>query len=156
MDKDIKEALIEVVGQEIFTDLLIDLVSYSYDASDHNHRPDAAVWPTDSEQVSLILAMAGKRRIPVIPRGAGTGLAGAAVPVRGGLVMDMCKMNRLVDIRIEDRLTVVQPGVVYADLQKALSPYGFFSRRTLPAVRYVRLAATWRPMQVGSGVQNTG
>ena len=86
MKKDIKEALIEIVGQQNFTDLLIDLVSYSYDASDHDHRPDAAVWPTDVEQVSLILNMAEKHRIPVIPRGTGTGLAGAAVPVRAGLV----------------------------------------------------------------------
>ena len=126
MDKNIKEALIEIVGQQNFTDLLIDLVSYSYDASDHNHRPDAAVWPADLEQVSLILNIADKLRIPVIPRGAGTGLAGAAVPVRAGLVMDMCRMNRIIDISIPDRLIVVQPGVVYGDLQKALSPYGFF------------------------------
>jgi len=61
----------------------------------------------------------------VIPRGAGTGLAGSAVPVSGGLVMDLCRMNRILDIRIPDRLAVVQPGVVYADLQKALSPHGF-------------------------------
>ena len=126
MNGDIKEALIEIVGQQNFTDLLIDLVSYSYDASDHDHRPGAAVWPTDVEQVSLILNMADKRRIPVIPRGAGTGLAGAAVPVRAGLVMDMCRMNSIIEIRIADRLAVVQPGVVYADLQKALAPYGFF------------------------------
>ena len=84
------------------------------------------MWPTDAEQVSLILDLADKRRIPVIPRGAGTGLAGAAVPVRAGLVMDMCRMNRLIEIRIADRLAVVQPGVVYADLQKALAPDGFF------------------------------
>ena len=126
MNKDIKEALIEIVGQQNFTDLLIDLVSYSYDASGHDHRPDAAVWPADAKQVSLILNMAEKHRIPVIPRGAGTGLAGAAVPVLGGLVMDMCRMNRIIDIKISDRLIVVQPGVVYADLQKALAPYGFF------------------------------
>ena len=122
----IKEALIEMVGQQNFSDLLIDMVSYSYDASDHNHRPDAVVWPTETVQVSLILNMADKHHIPVIPRGAGTGLAGAAVPVCGGLVMDMCRMNRITDIRIEDRLTVLQPGVVYDDLQKALAPYHFF------------------------------
>ena len=126
MNKDIKEALIEIVGQQNFTDLLIDLVSYAYDASGHDHRPDAAVWPTDAEHVSLILDMADKECIPVIPRGAGTGLAGAAVPVRGGLVLDMCRMNRIIDIRISDRLALLQPGVVYADLQKALAPYGFF------------------------------
>ena len=57
---DIKDALIEIVGRQNFTDALIDLVSYSYDASDHNHRPDAAVRPTETAQVSLILKMADK------------------------------------------------------------------------------------------------
>jgi glycolate oxidase len=126
MDDSIKQALIDIVGQENFSDLLIDLVSYSYDASDHKHRPEAGVWPTSSEEVSRILILANGHRFPVTPRGAGTGLAGAAVPASGGLVLDMCRMNKILDIRIADRLTVVQPGVVYADLEKALAPHGFF------------------------------
>jgi glycolate oxidase len=126
MDDRIKQALINIVGQANFTDSLIDLVSYSYDASSHNHRPEAAIWPTSSEQVSGILAVANQHRFAVIPRGAGTGLAGAAVPSRGGLVLDLCRMNKILDIKIVDRLAVVQPGVVYADLQKALEPHGFF------------------------------
>ena len=126
MDDTIKETLIDIVGRQNFTDSLIDLVSYSNDASDHYHRPEAAVWPASTEHVSRILIIANKHCFPVIPRGAGTGLAGAAVPVNGGLVLDMCRMNRILDIRIADRLAVVQPGVVYNDLKKALAPYGFF------------------------------
>ena len=126
MDDSIKQALIDIVGQENFSDLLIDLVSFSYDASDHKHRPEAGVWPASSEEVSRILILANEHRFPVTPRGAGTGLAGAAVPASGGLVLDMCRMNKILDIRIADRLTVLQPGVVYADLEKALAPHGFF------------------------------
>lgn len=126
VEETIKKALIDIVGQPNFTDLLIDLVSYSYDASDHDHRPEAAVLPTSTEQVSKILRTADERHFPVTPRGAGTGLAGAAVPALGGLVLDMCRMNKILDIRIADRLALVQPGVVYADLEKALDPYGFF------------------------------
>lgn len=126
MDDSIKETLIDIVGRQNFTDSLIDLVSYSNDASDHYHRPEAAVWPASTEHVSRILIIANKHCFPVIPRGAGTGLAGAAVPAYGGLVLDMCRMNRILDIRIADRLAVVQPGVVYNDLKKALAPYGFF------------------------------
>jgi glycolate oxidase len=126
MDDSIKETLIDIVGRQNFTDSLIDLVSYSNDASDHYHRPEAAVWPASTEHISRILIIANKHYFPVIPRGAGTGLAGAAVPVYGGLVLDMCRMNRILDIRIADRLAVVQPGVVYNDLKKALAPYGFF------------------------------
>jgi glycolate oxidase len=126
MEDRVKQAIIEIVGKENYTDSLIDLVSYSYDASDHNHRPGAAVWPATREEVSAILTLANRHGFPVTPRGAGTGLAGAAVPARGGLVLDLCRMNKILDIRITDRLVIVQPGVVYADLERALAPFGFF------------------------------
>lgn len=125
MDQRDKEAIREIVGKDHFSDELIDLVSYSYDSSDHDHRPDAAASPADSEQVSQIMQLANERLFPVIPRGAGTSLAGSTVPVKGGLVLDMVRMNRILDIRIPDRQVVVQPGVVYAELQKALTPSGF-------------------------------
>ncbi|MBU2498949.1 MAG: FAD-binding protein [Proteobacteria bacterium] len=126
MDKNIKTNLIDIVGQENFSDQLIDLVSYASDASDHDHRPEAAVWATTSEQVSGILRLANEHRFPVVPRGAGTGLAGGAIPVRGGLVLDLCRMNKILAIRIGDRQVVVEPGVVYARLERALAPSGFF------------------------------
>lgn len=87
MIKNVKHALIEIVGQKNFTDSLIDLVSYSYDASDHDCRPECAVWPENTEQVSKILSLANTYRFPVIPRGAGTGFAGGAVPVKGGIFL---------------------------------------------------------------------
>jgi glycolate oxidase len=126
MKETIKIALREIVGADHFSDQLIDLVSYSYDASDHNHRPEAAVWPLHTEQVSKIMRLAHENHLPVIPRGAGTGLAGGAVPIRGGLVLDLCRMNRIIAVRVVDRSVVVQPGVVYADLENAIAPYGFF------------------------------
>jgi glycolate oxidase len=126
LNRNITQALIEIVGPVNFSDSLIDLVSYSYDASDHDRRPEAAVWPQSAEQVSRILSLANERLFPVIPRGAGTGLAGGAVPILGGLVLDLCRMNRILDISTADRLVVVQPGVVYAHLEKELSRHGFF------------------------------
>lgn len=122
----IKRALIQIVGEENYTERLIDLVSYSYDASDHFHRPEAALWVVHADQVSRILRLANDHGFPVIPRGAGTSLTGAAVPATGGVVLDLCRMNKILDIRIADRLAVVQPGVVYGDLEKALAPSGFF------------------------------
>ena len=126
MDEKIKKALIGIVGEENFTDSLIDLVSYSYDASEHSHRPSCAVWAETPEQVSGILKLADTERIPVIPRGAGTGLSGMSVPIEGGIVLDLNHMNKIIKISIEDRLAVVQPGVVYDDLERALVPHGFF------------------------------
>ena len=126
MNPEIKQALTSILGEENYTESLIDLVSYSYDASEHSHRPGCAVWPESADQVSEVLKLADQERIPVIPRGAGTGLSGMAVPARGGIVLDMNHMNRILEISIGDRLAVVQPGVVYADLERALASYGFF------------------------------
>ena len=103
----------------------MDLVAYSKDASEHQHRPDAALWPETAEQISNVLKLANRDRFPVIPRGAGTSLAGLAVPEKGGVVLDLARMDKIIDISIEDRLAVVQPGVIYADLARALLPYGF-------------------------------
>ena len=82
--------------------------------------------PGRAEQVSEILKLANRTKIPVIPRGAGTGLSGMAVPTKGGIVLDLNHMNKILKISIEDRLAIVQPGVVYAALENALAPYGFF------------------------------
>jgi len=126
MDKDAKESLKQIVGPENFSDSLIDLIAYAKDASEFRHRPDAAVWPVTREQVSALLKLANREKFPIVPRGAGTSLAGLAVPERGGLIMDMGRMDKILEINIEDRLVVVQPGVVYADLDRKLSPKGFF------------------------------
>ena len=126
MNDKIKEQLQLIVGPENFTDKIIDLVSYSYDASSYEHRPECAVWAESTEQVSEILSLANENKVPVTVRGAGTGLGGLAVPARGGVVLDLTRMNKILEISIADRLAVVQPGVVYADFQAALEPYGFF------------------------------
>ena len=126
MKENIRKALIDIVGEENYTDEVIDLISYSSDTSEHKHRPEGAVWPMNTGQVSEVLKLANEYRFPVTPRGAGTGYAGGAVPEMGGIVMDLARMNRILDIDIDDRLVVVQPGVVYMNLATALDPYGFF------------------------------
>jgi glycolate oxidase len=126
MDERIKQELIKIVGEENYTERLIDMVSYSYDASEHFHRPSCGVWPETAEQISDIMKLANREGIPVIPRGSGTGLSGMAIPAKGGVVLDLSHMNKILKISIEDRLAIVQPGVVYATLEKALAPFGFF------------------------------
>jgi glycolate oxidase len=126
MDRKTRQAFIDIVGPENFTEKIIDLVSYTYDASNYQHRPDCAMWATSSAQVSRILSLANGKGIPVTVRGGGTGLGGLAVPARGGIVLDLTRMNRILELSIPDRLAVVQPGVVYADFQAALVPHGFF------------------------------
>jgi glycolate oxidase len=125
LPKSFKEELISIVGKKNFSEALIDQVSSSMDFSGYRHDPEGTVWPTTTEQVAKIMALANREKIPVTPRGAGTGATGMAVPIRGGIVLDLVRMNKILSISIEDRLAVVQPGVVYADLQKTLSLSGF-------------------------------
>lgn len=117
--------LIEMVGQENFTDQLEELVPYSYDASMNVHRPEAAVWPESTEQVQAIVRFANEHKVPVIPRGAGTSLSGGVVPIRGGIIIDLSKMNKILEISIENRYARVEAGVVCDDLNRALAKYGF-------------------------------
>lgn len=126
LDESVWVELRQAAGAENVTRQLIDLVSYSYDASDHFGRPKAAVWAADTDQVSRVLKWAQRHKVSVTPRGAGTSLSGMTVPAAGGIVLDMARMNCILAIRVADRLAIVQPGVIYANLQKALAPAGFF------------------------------
>ena len=115
----------DTVGEENVTTALIDMISYSTDASEFKHRPEVAVFPHSTAEVAAVMKMADEQRIPVTPRGAGTGNVGAAVPIKGGIVLDLTRMDKILKISLEDRLAVVQPGVVYMDLEKKLAPSGF-------------------------------
>jgi len=120
-----KEKVIEIVGASNFTDQLEELVPYSYDASMNVHRPDAAVWPESTEQVAEIVRFANEYKIPVVPRGAGTSLSGGVIPIQGGIVVDLSRMNRILEISIENRYALVQAGVVCDDLNRQLAKHGF-------------------------------
>ncbi len=89
-------------------------------------QPDAVAFPRNVETVSKILAFADQHRIPVTARGAGCGYAGGCVPVRGGLVLSMTRMNRIKEINAGDFVAVVQPGVITERLQKAVEKRGLF------------------------------
>jgi len=104
------------------------LENYSYDTAGRifAHAPEAVVKPETTEHVSAVMRLAGKYRIPVTPRAAGSGLAGAAVPIRGGIVLSIEKMNRILEIDPVNRVAVVEPGVVTNDLCKAVREKGFF------------------------------
>jgi glycolate oxidase len=103
-----------------------DLAVYAYDGTWAEVRPDVVIHPQTTEQVAAVLRIADERRIPVVPRGAATGLAGAAVPVEGSICLNMARMSRILEISTADTLAVVQPGVVTYDLQAAVEKYGLF------------------------------
>jgi len=104
------------------------LATYSRDETGPPHVsfPDAVVKPATPSQVSEILVVANRERIPVTPRGAGSGLAGGAVPAHGGIVLSSEKMNRVLEIDTVNRIAVVQPGVITNDLCRAVADVGLF------------------------------
>lgn len=88
--------------------------------------PDAAVLCESRAEVELVLHLAAERQIPVTPRGAGSGMTGGALPVRGGIVLSTERMKRIRVVDADDRLAVVEPGVINADLQAAVEAEGLF------------------------------
>ncbi len=103
-----------------------ELCCYAADGSQVKGKPDYVVFPRTAAEVSQILAYANEHLIPVTTRGAGTGLAGGAVPVKGGILLDMSQMNRILSIDINNIQVTVEPGLVADKLNEALKPYGFF------------------------------
>jgi len=103
-----------------------DLIVYEQDASVERALPDLVVFPSTTQQVSEIVKLASRKEIPIVPRGAGTGISGGAIPVEGGIMVSFTKMNRILQIDLEDRIAVVEPGLVNLSLTEAVSPQGFF------------------------------
>jgi len=102
-----------------------DRVTYSYDATYLSHLPDVVVFPASTEQVRHVLAVARAHRVPVFPRGSGTGLSGGSVPL-GGIALVMTRMNRILEIDRDNMLARVQAGVITAHLQETVRAQGLF------------------------------
>lgn len=119
------EDLRQIVGDRV-TASSTELYCYSWDASMVGGMPEYVVRPKSPTEVSRILDLSSKFEVPVTARGAGTGLAGGAVPVKGGIVLDMSGMNRIIEIDVDNLQVAVEPGVVLDKLNLALRPHGFF------------------------------
>lgn len=103
-----------------------DRLAYAYDNSRLNAPPDAVVFPTEHAQVEALVRACRDHRVPLTARGRGSNTTGATVPVEGGVVASFERMNRILRIDPANRLAVVEPGVINADLQRALAPHGLF------------------------------
>jgi len=119
-----RSRLREIVGAPHFLDSLEDRISYSYDATLYEALPDAIVYPGSVEEVAAVVRLANEERFAVTPRGAGTGLSGGSIPIAGGLVMVLTRLNRIVAISTDDLYAVVEPGVITADLAAAVARRG--------------------------------
>jgi glycolate oxidase len=118
--------LIRMVGEHAVLWQESDLGLYEYDGGVDKARPEIVLFPSAAQQVSKILAYCTAQRIPVVARGAGTGLSGGAISRAGGVVLSLVRMNRILEMNLDDEYLKVQPGVVNLDLSVALAPHGYF------------------------------
>ncbi len=125
------ESLIEklgaIVGDEACLARPEELFVYECDALTLDGvRPGAVVLPRDTDQVARVIRACRELRHPFVPRGAGTGLSGGAHPVEGAVVIECSRMDRILAVHPVDRIAVVQPGVINAELSTAVARHGLF------------------------------
>lgn len=121
-----RKELLDAVGPRGLLDRDEDLRLYEYDGGVDKARPDVVVFPRSTEEVSAIARIAHRHKVPLVGRGAGTGLSGGAIPRHGGVMVGFSRMNRILEIDLENERAVVEPGVVNLDLTNTVAPMGFF------------------------------
>ncbi|MGZ8618858.1 MAG: FAD-binding oxidoreductase [Actinomycetota bacterium] len=120
-----RRALTDALGPDAVLADPLSLRLYARDASLVEGNASVVVLPTSVEQIQDAVRIAAAHGLPVVPRGSGTGLAGAATPIDDAVVVVTTKMDRILEIRTEDRLAWVEPGLFNLDLSTALAPLGW-------------------------------
>ncbi|MCF6178729.1 MAG: FAD-binding protein, partial [Geopsychrobacter sp.] len=126
IDTRIVRILSDIVGKENVSTQKADLLCYSYDATQQQFLPDVVVHPESAAEISLIMKMANAEKIPVFPRGAGSGFTGGSLPTKGGIVLSTERMNHILEIDSENLIATVEPGVVTEQFQQAVEKVGLF------------------------------
>lgn len=123
---DFVRKLTDLVGENLITASPIDCLAYSRDMSIHAGVPQVIVFATDTDQVSKVVALANSERIPVVARGTGSSVTGAVLPIKGGVVLDFTRMNKVKQVNSADGYAIVEPGVICNALNAKLAPTHFF------------------------------
>jgi glycolate oxidase len=121
----IKE-LAAIVGPDHLLTTPEERWGYAYDATDQAAMPDAVVFPGSAAEIAAIVRLANAHRFPVVPRGAGTGRSGGSVPIEGGVVVVLTRLNRIIEISRDDLVAVVEPGVILTRLKQAVEAEGLY------------------------------
>lgn len=126
MNPQVIEKIIDIVGKEHVSTAMADQITHSYDATQEQHLPDVVVYARTTDEVSRIVKLANTHKIPVIPRGAGSGFTGGTLPIHGGIILVLTRMDTILDIDTENLTAEVEPGVVTAELQRQVEKLGLF------------------------------
>jgi glycolate oxidase len=123
------QELIDIFTLDRVHTSMAERLAVSTDASDatqYHATPDVVVFPLSSSEVVALVKLANKYRIPITPRGAGSGLAGGAIPIHHGIVVSMERMNRVIDLDLNNLTLTVEPGVITSEINELLAPHGLF------------------------------
>src|ERR1700684_1860255 len=124
MPSDLHARVEKILGPRGFLYKPEDLTLYEYDGGVDKSRPDMVVFPQSTADVVAIVKLAAEYRMPIVGRGAGTGLSGGAIARAGGIVISFSRMNRILEIDLANERAVVQPGVVNLDVTVAVEGDG--------------------------------
>lgn len=122
----LKSAVVAIVGARGVLDQETDLRLYEYDGGVDKHRPDLVVFPRSTEEVAALVKLSKQHGVPMVGRGAGTGLSGGAIPRQGGMMISFVRMNRILEIDLANERVVVEPGVVNLDVTLAVQREKYF------------------------------
>lgn len=126
MDQHMITELVKMVGKKGVLTSPEDLAVYSYDGTFEECNPDVVVLPESTEAVSQVVKLAARERIPIVTRGMASGLAAASVPFSGGIALVMTRMDKIIELDLENAMVHVEAGVVTADLQTFVEKQGLF------------------------------
>lgn len=124
LEPEIIKELSAVVGAAHVLSAQEDMVIYSNDATMFSARPEVVVQPANRDEVVGVVKLAARHNIPVTSRGAGTCLSGGTIPLKGGIVMEMTRLNRILKLDAVNKVAVVEPGVITFDLTTAANKVG--------------------------------
>ena len=119
------DELARIVGKEDVFASRRDLLVYEYDSTPEVFEPEVVVFPSNAAEAAAVVKLAIREGLTVVPRGAGTNLSGGSLALKGGIVLGMARMNRVLEIDTANERAVVEPGVVNLDLQNLLAPMGY-------------------------------
>lgn len=122
----ITSEIADIVGKKYCTTRKEDLHCYSYDGTAKPHLPEIVAFPKSTQEVSGLMQLASRYGFAVVPRGAGSGMTGGTVPLQGGMVMAMSRMDKIIEIDAENQIAIVEPGVVTGRLQKEVQEVGLY------------------------------
>jgi glycolate oxidase subunit GlcD len=126
---DIAQKLEEIIGLDSFSTEQVDLFCGSQDYSptlEGMKMAEFIVWPNSPEEISQIVRFANENKIPIVPRGAGTGECGGAIPTKGGIIIDLSRMNKVLEIDVDNMYCVTETGIIYDELNTILAKRGVF------------------------------